>query len=274
MRWPRCLGRLCVAAVVVIGVGVHSAEADAPAAKPTPAKAPAKPPADQAKSCPTGMVHVPAGSFVMGSPDSVGGDNEHPQHKVTLSGFCIDKTELTVAAFAKCAAAGGCSPIPTPWSGCNRNGQNHPVNCVIWSEAKTYCEWAGKRLPTEAEWEYAARGGDGRTYPWGNQDPDKSRLQWLADSTAPVGSFPAGASPFGALDMAGNVWEWTADGYGAYAADPQTNPTGASDSSSRVIRGAGWRAGGADDVRAANRGFGTVPTVRSNETGFRCVRGD
>jgi formylglycine-generating enzyme required for sulfatase activity len=247
------------------------------------------------------MVHVPAGSFVMGSPDGSGATDEHPQHKVTLSGYCIDTTEVTVLAWAKCAALGSCPLAPTtyrtdaepdgkPGANCNGNRddrQTHPINCVDWNQAKTYCEWANKRLPTEAEWEYAAKGSDGRAYPWGNDAPSAKRLnacggecakKLYADSdgfkaTAPVGSFPDGASPFGALDMAGNVWEWTADGYGKYSADAVTNPTGNPDGKARVFRGGGWDNADAKDVRATARHSHT-PEWRLTNLGFRCARSE
>jgi formylglycine-generating enzyme required for sulfatase activity len=159
-------------------------------------------------SCPEGMVRVPAGTFQMGSPEQGNWEAGYPQHEVKLSGYCIDRTEVTVKFYEGCAAAKGCSARSAS-STCNQADRpDHPVNCVDWKQAAAYCKWADKRLPTEAEWEYAARGTDGRAYPWGNEDPDAKRMNgsgsedgWKA--TAPVGKFPAGASPFGALDMAG-----------------------------------------------------------------------
>ena len=319
MRWPARVGVATIAAAAV-ATGVRGdtckdedREANgkcpakpipppAPPARPPAIKsnAPTPPPAQPAVSgCPGGMVHVPAGTFFMGNPDGTGANDEHPQHKVTLSGFCIDKTEVTVAAYAACAAKGGCAPAPTTnhvpgqddanfakldqfCNGSRSDRQSHPINCVDWSQAKTYCEWAGKRLPTEAAWEYAARGTDGRTYPWGNDAPSAKRLnacgtectamlkrEGLGDfkpmydgndgfeSTAPVGSFPDGASPFGALD----------------SADAATNPTGAADDAHRVIRGGGWLSVVAGGVRAAYRNRND-PGLRSSNLGFRCARGD
>jgi formylglycine-generating enzyme required for sulfatase activity len=183
------------------------------------------------------------------------------------------------------------------------NGEDrpdHPINCVDWKQADTYCRWARKRLPTEAEWEYAARGTDGRVYPWGNELPTEQRLNacgpecvamakrvlnqdWTQvqmyrtsdgwETTAPVGSFPSGASPFGALDMAGNVWEWTADWYGDYSKAQETNPHGAKTGTFRVVRGGGWTNFGAGLVGAADR-VGLVASNRFYNVGFRCARGD
>jgi formylglycine-generating enzyme required for sulfatase activity len=263
-------------------------------------------------SCPAGMVAVPAGKFRMGSPDGVGDASERPLHEVTLPAYCIDRTEVTVKDYATCVAAGRCSPAAltvnrsgyTPdkvarYSGlCNRADRaDHPINCVDWSQAAAYCTWAGKRLPTEAEWEYAARGTDGRTYAWGNAAPTAGRLnacgpecvamlrrdldlpfttklaavdRW--ETTAPVGSFAEGASPFGALDMTGNVWEWTADWYGPYTAAPAAGPRGPRAGSYRVLRGGSWINVDGPSVRAARR-EGTGPAVRDNEIGFRCARG-
>ena len=241
------------------------------------------------------MIHVPAGEFLMGSkeddPDAY--DNEHPQHTVYVSEFWIDKTEVTNAQYRKCVEAGTCRAPTT----CDSLGgeptysdsskADHPVVCVSWQDAKAYCEWAGKRLPTEAEWEKAARGTDGRKYPWGNNF-DSSKVNFCdvnceydhkdsgADDgyrrTAPVGSYPEGASPYGALDMAGNVWEWCQDWYDAdyYASSPQRDPQGPGSGTCRVVRGGSWgsRKWG---VRAALRD-GDVPGFRVNYHGsFRCV---
>jgi formylglycine-generating enzyme required for sulfatase activity len=251
------------------------------------------------------MVHVPGGTFSMGSPNGVGDEDERPQHQVTLSDYCIDKTEVTVAAYRRCVASGTCTAAPEPTkdgidslcNGTRADRHDHPVNCVDWNQAEAYCAWANKRLPSEAEWEHAARGGDGRTYPWGNEAPSVKRLnacgsecrvlgkrlgrEWKVmyedndgrEATAPVGSFPSGASPFGALDMAGNVWEWTADWYGAYMAGASTNPHGPKDGTTRVIRGGGWFDIDAAWLRGAIRdGYGSAD--RYADVGFRCARGD
>ena len=233
------------------------------------------------------MVYVPAGEFIMGSPDGEGEDNEHPQHTVYLSEFWIDQTEVTNAQYGRCVAAGACQA--SPYADDDRfNGPDQPVVGVSWHDAKAYCEWAGKRLPTEAEWEKAARGTDGRRYPWGNTF-DGSKLnfcdancdyEWKDSDvndgyqyTAPVGSYPVGASPYGALDMEGNVAEWCQD-WGAedyYASSPQRDPQGPDSGQSRVVRGSSW-----DSiegfVRVADR-HREIPDSRRDVIGFRCVSG-
>jgi formylglycine-generating enzyme required for sulfatase activity len=249
------------------------------------------------------MVRIPAGTFDMGS-DS-GPNDEKPVHAVTLASFEMDVTEVTVAEYQACVAAAACQPATTVKQDglspagaktlsrfCNagRAGhRHHPLNCVDWNQASAYCKWAGKRLPTEEEWEYAARGTDRRTYPWGNDAPGPELLnacgsqclemakshgwKWpsmyagtdgFAD-TAPAGSFPKGQSPFGVLDMAGNVWEWTGTQYcDSYAASKQCMDH-------RVTRGGSWSNGILANVRATYRN-GSVPTDRSIYLGFRCVR--
>jgi formylglycine-generating enzyme required for sulfatase activity len=292
-----------------IDAAVLPAPPDAPAPRPPVDAAPVIPalPDGTPGSCPEEMVPVVAGTFLMGSPEGEGDSDEQPQHEVTLSAYCIDKTEVTVAAYAACVAAAGCSAAPltanltnysheevsqlSRW--CNRADRPvHPMNCVDWDQAAAYCTWKHARLPTEAEWEYAARGHDGRVYPWGNGAPSATRLNACGnecvamgkrvmipfaatydgddgwETTAPVGSYPEGASPFGALDMAGNVGEWTADWYGGYAKQAETNPQGPKTGTSRVFRGGGWN--GITD--SADRHW-PDPKVRDIDLGFRCARG-
>jgi formylglycine-generating enzyme required for sulfatase activity len=252
------------------------------------------------------MLSVPGGTFWMGSPAGEGDMREQPAHQVTVSGFCIDQTEVTVEAYGRCVRGGPCRPAPTPYEYSNlamfvefcnagRSGRDsHPVNCVDWNQANTYCKWSGGRLPTEAEWEYAARGTDGRRYPWGSEAPgprllnacgsecveskrksgDKAMFEGTDgyETTAPVGSYPTNASPFGALDMAGNLAEWTSDWYGPYSADSANNPTGPASGKTRVSRGGSWYSNDPGSVRAANRDWG-APWFRSDWRGFRCARG-
>jgi formylglycine-generating enzyme required for sulfatase activity len=162
------------------------------------------------------MVFVPAGEFTMGNDD--GGTNEEPAHQVYLDAFWIDVYEVTNALYKKCADAGSCRPPSSSFSAtrpsCFGNSQfdNYPVTYVGWDNAKAYCEWAGKRLPTEAEWEKAARGTDARFYPWGSEwDETKANMERRVRDTTSVGSYPAGASPYSAMAMAGNGWEWVSD---------------------------------------------------------------
>jgi serine/threonine-protein kinase len=204
------------------------------------------------------MVKVPAGEFWMGCNEKVDQEcdaDEKPGRSVSVDAFSIDRTEVTVAQYRDCVEAGRCTDPATTGS-CNwgqAGRDDHPVNCVDWSKAKAYCEWAGKRLPTEAEWEKAARGTDGRKYPWGN-DWSASKANVGDDGTKPVGSYPSGASPYGAVDMAGNVWEWVSDKVG----------------DGRGLRGGSWN-NNARLARASNR-FSYDPDTRSNYVGFRCAQ--
>ncbi|MEA3397506.1 MAG: SUMF1/EgtB/PvdO family nonheme iron enzyme, partial [Chloroflexota bacterium] len=149
---------------------------------------------------------------------------------------------------------------------------DHPVIEVSWYGADAYCEWVGARLPTEAEWEYAARGPDGFIYPWGDSTPNATLLNYDGNvgGTTEVGSYPDGASWCDALDMAGNVWKWVADWYGDYPSTAQTNPTGPAEGSYKVLRGGGWADAYWTGVRAPDRSLGTLG-VRDSGLGFRCV---
>jgi len=233
------------------------------------------------------MVYVPAGEFLMGSSDADGQawDVEKPQHTVYLDGYWIDRTEVTNAQYRKCVEAGACRE-PGCWDEDNYNAPDQPVVCVSWDGAQAYAAWVGGRLPTEAEWEKAARGTDGRIYPWGDEF-DGTRLNYcdrncekdLKDTsaddsyalTAPVGRYLSGASPYGVLDMAGNVWEWVADRYDAeyYARSPARNPQGPNSGGFRVIRGGAFL-NEVRFVRCAVRGW-YFPFVRNGYIGFRLV---
>lgn len=221
------------------------------------------------------QVYVPAGVFTMGS-DS-GDSNEKPVHAVVLDAFWIDKFEVTNAMYAFCVKAGKC-PLPqSPKSSTltayfsNPQYDNYPMIYVTWGNANAYCDWAGRRLPTEAEWEKAARGTDGRIYPWGNKFPDKTLLNFNKEvgDTTEVGKYPDGASPYGALDMAGNVWEWVQSKYKAYPYNATDGREKLDGSDVRVLRGGAWYLYDYY-ARASYRG-GDSPSYFSNYIGFRCA---
>lgn len=232
------------------------------------------------------MAYVPAGEFLMGSDDSdpLASEDEIPQRLVYLDAFWVDQTEITNGEYQLCVEAGACSQ--QRYQGRRFAGEDYPVVGVDWFQASDYCRWVGGRLPTEAEWEKAARGADGRTYPWGNAF-DSSRLNFCdknciedwrdmhADDgyayTAPVGSYPEGVSPYGLLDMSGNVWEWTADWYApdTYKIASDKNPTGPASGQQRVVRGGSWHYTGRN-LRTTQR-HRDLPTFRYDKIGFRCV---
>jgi formylglycine-generating enzyme required for sulfatase activity len=224
---------------------------------------------------------IPAGEFVMGSPDGEGDDEEKPQHTVYLDAYYIDKYEVTNARYQACVDAGACD-APQESSSSTRGSYfgnpeyaDYPVIHVNWFQAEAFCAWEGRRLPTEAEWEKAARGTDRRTYPWGNEAADAGLLNYdenVGDTTA-VGSYPSGASPYGVMDMAGNVWEWVKDWYdsGYYRQSPRDNPQGPETGMYRVLRGGSWVDFGNRGVRSALRGLSN-PGFWDSSGGFRCVR--
>ncbi len=259
------------------------------------------------------MVCVPAGEFLMGSAagDPGAQEDEQPQHSVYLDAFWIGQTEVTNAMFSAFTNATGYLTLAERegWGVCYTDGgweqiaqsnwyqpqgpestiegyETLPVVQVAWEDAAAYCTWASMRLPNEAEWEKAARGTQGAVYPWGNDPPSGTLLNfadqsldvdWSLDDvndgfvfTAPVGSFPSGASPYGALDMAGNVWEWVSDWYSDsyYGVSPVQNPTGPDSGEWRVIRGGAWDS--VDYIRSAFRNA-YDPLARFDNLGFRCV---
>ena len=191
------------------------------------------------------MKPVPAGTFLMGS-DTEGELDERPSHKVTLKGFLLDVYEVTNGQYLECVGAKVCRAWRTDaaksmsyGSEQEFRGAKKPVIGVSWDDAKTYCEWRGKRLPTEAEWERAARGDDGRKYPWGNAKPDPKKHGCFqgcqGGATANIGSFPDDAGPYGHHDLAGNVWEWSADHYDPYAYKRATAEQGVPGSCDEIV---------------------------------------
>jgi len=214
------------------------------------------------------MVLVPAGKFTMGSED--GEPDERPAHKVHLDAYLIDQTPVTRGQYARFRdATGHAMPRPPDF----QFDESHPVVNVSWEDAAAYCAWAGKRLPTEAEREKAARGTDGRRWPWGNKwDAKKTNAEGRRGGTTPVGAFPAGASPYGVLDMAGNVWNWCADWYGRdyYKEGANRNPRGPTGGRGRALRGGSW-VNTQGLARCAYRSWND-PTYRNIYSGFRGAR--
>jgi len=308
-----CLPRRSVAAAVILllaGMALQCSSVEFKEITESPAAAYQKqnePPDPDFN--PEGMIVIPAGEFIRGCLEEDGPNDELPARKIRLRAFYIDRTEVTVAQYKQCVDDGVCpaelltlvkylseSSENNPYCNWNVAGrENHPINCVSWEEAARYCRYRHKRLPTEAEWEKAARGVDRRIYPWGDEPPwqnggrrgnfcDESakkafpQIEMIRQgyddgypTTAPVGLFPQGASPYGVLDLAGNVWEWVEDGYleRAYSFAVDENPLFGSPNGVRVYRG------GAFDsylswLRITKRG-GLHQTDRAYWVGFRCA---
>jgi len=239
---------------------------------------------------PNGMVLIPATEYMMGcDPEHNNGyacpSDELPQHMVSLSAFAIDVYEVTNAQYAECVAAGACAaPIATASQARvdyyqNPEYANFPMINVKWEQAQAYCTWAGKRLPTEAEWELAARGATPKAYAWGDDDPDCSQANIYHDlsmsacvgDTVAVGSYPAGASEFGVMDMTGNVWEWVADSYieDFYSLSPTENPLAEEANQLRTVRGGGWASNWLA-ARVTSRAY-DLSFYSGLDLGFRCA---
>jgi len=221
------------------------------------------------------MALVPAGEFTMGSTMST---DEQPVHRVYLDAFYMDKYHVTVGQYAKYLEATDME-APPEWDIMNQpQHQKRPVVNVSWFDAAKYCKWAGKRLPTEAEWEKAARGTDGRLYPWGNEAPTRlhanfGKKQWANHmALVPVGMFEMGKSPYGIYDMAGNAWEWVNDWYDHdyYKKSPAKNPQGPATGKSKVVRGGNWLY--IQEFLRSSFRFNAEPSSRQFGYGFRCAK--
>ena len=236
----------------------------------TPGLSSASLPSDMTDASGVPMVLVSAGLFTMGSDR--GDVDEVPIHSVNIDGFYIDKYEVTNARYQDCVNANACDQPRDINYYANLQYADNPVIFVDWNMAKTYCEWRGAKLPTEGQWEKAARGDDGRTYPWGETiDCSKANYLGCSGNTTSVTSHPDGASPYGVYDMAGNVWEWVADWYSAtyYQDSPTENPSGPSNGTLKVVRGGAWNVDTVavySSVRNAKD-----PNIADNDIGFRCA---
>jgi iron(II)-dependent oxidoreductase len=220
------------------------------------------------------MVLIPAGSFIMGTNDRL--PDEGPEHRVTLKSYAIDLFEVTNARYLKFVKADERKP-PDHWrGGLPPPGKaDHPVTHVSWYDAEAYCHWAGKRLPTDEEWEKAARGPKGRIFPWGNRfDPKKANVPMLRiGDTTPVGTFEEGRSYYGLYDMTGNVWEWTSSWYRPYPGNK--HPTENYGEKYKVVKGGSWFDcsfyGCGISAPSYNRGF-FIPETKNSSFGFRCAK--
>ncbi|HEY3237743.1 MAG TPA: SUMF1/EgtB/PvdO family nonheme iron enzyme, partial [Polyangiaceae bacterium] len=239
-----------------------------PAAERDAAGQRAATPAPTLAACPGNMAEIAGGPFSVGSDLATNSTEQRPRFLTRVAAFCLDLTEVTVSEYQKCVAAAVCEPAHDDRPHCNAQAGRpletrrlHPVNCVSFHQAEAYCRWRGARLPSEVEWEYAARGGDrDLKYPWGDENPD-GHACWKHQGTCPVKSFEAGA--FGLYDISGNVWEWTEDWFGAYPWPPVL-------AWSKVYRGGGWsrRFDKWMDPRLRNR---ENPNKWGSHLGFRCA---
>jgi formylglycine-generating enzyme required for sulfatase activity len=236
-------------------------------------------PVEKSAPAETPMVEIPAGEFAMGLDGLQALGDERPRHRVWLPTFFIDLHEVTTAQYASFLAATN-RLVPWQWDTVDLiQHHDRPVIGVDWSDADAYCQWKGKRLPTEAEWEKSARGTDGRLYPWGNWVPNKDLANFASGARfgysqvlMPVQSYERGKSPYGLLQMAGNVWEWVQDWYAAnyYEVSPEHNPQGPEEGQFKVLRGGSW-----SDLPKYLLTYGRfklLPETRNSYTGFRCSK--
>jgi formylglycine-generating enzyme required for sulfatase activity len=314
-------GAVAVGALGVGGILLSRRGATDEGVKPGPtsqgaqlANAMPAPPAPSAAppTCPEGMATITAGQYFQGSDQKDALENEKPSHNVTLDAYCIDLYETTAKQYKACSDVGKCKRVTNEveWPKITPQDkklyaplctfgkpelEEHPINCVSFEMADTYCKAEDKRLPTEAEWEYATRGPDGRVYPWGDEAPTSKHLNACGTecvawgkkngtpftalypeddgyaATAPVGKFEAGKSRFGPYDVVGNVWEWVSDWYAPYSTDAKKNPSGPATGERRVIRGGAWNGSYATWLRPSFR-YAQDPTALSYGIGFRCAK--
>jgi len=309
-----------VAAVVAVGAGALIAffmmhktpRRPGPPASAPPAQLAAAPQVKPEAKCPDNMAKIPAGQFFMGSDKKESQANEKPSHNVKLDSFCMDLYEVQAKDYKACSDVGKCRRAPTEVDWPNITAaerklystlctiadpakEDHPINCISWEMSSAYCKAQDKRLPTEAEWEYTARGPDGRMYPWGDEEPTAAHLNACGTecvawgkahgvaleplyrandgypTTAPVGKFPAGSSRFGPFDVVGNVWEWTSDWYGDYGPNDADNPMGPATGDRRVIRGGAYNGSFASWLLPSFR-YAQEPKAQSQGIGFRCAK--
>ena len=282
MSISRCVS--CAIALFAFLLLTSAAVAKDAASHPSQAPKPNRSPGGPAEphTAPVGphdnspMVPIHSGEFAMGSDR--GQDDEQPVHRVSVKAFYLDAYEVTVSHYAEFLASQK-PDLPFKWNEATGGAhENKPVIGVNWYDARDYCRWVGKRLPTEAEWELAARGTEGRVYPWGDIHPTKGHANagqttWRGyDTLTNVGRYPSGKTPDGLYDMAGNLWEWVADRYDPtyYHFSPSDNPRGPSAGPLRVLRGGAWN-NDSKAIRSTNRAA-YAPDARRNDVGFRCAR--